>query len=73
MPEGGFYAWVDITATGLNSDTFSQRLLADYHVAVVPGKSFGPTSDGYVRMTGVRSWEELREGVQRIGHFVAAI
>ncbi len=73
MPEGGFYAWVDIADTGLDSMAFSQRLLSDRHVAVVPGRAFGEASDRYVRATCVRSWDELREGVRRIGEFAAAL
>ncbi len=70
MPEGGFYAWVDIGRTGLKSQEFCTRLVQEKHVATVPGISFGPGCDAYIRITCVRSWDELRNGVQRITDFV---
>jgi len=63
FPEGGFYAWIDISKTGENSIVLAERLLSDYRVALVPGSAFGPTGEGYLRMTCVRSWNELREGL----------
>lgn len=71
VPEGGFYGWVDIAATGLTSAEFCTRLLEEHCVATVPGESFGPASGSFVRVTCVRSWEELWEGVKRIGEFVS--
>lgn len=66
MPEGGFYAWTDVRALGLPSVKLSERLLREEQVATVPGSSFGPHGEGYVRITCVRSWEELREGAARL-------
>jgi aspartate/methionine/tyrosine aminotransferase len=65
-PEAGFYAWIDISARGEPSAGFTDRLLRDHHVAMVPGSAFGPHGEGYVRMTCVRSWDELREGLGRL-------
>ncbi len=73
MPEGGFYAWVDISRTGLSSPEFCTRLVEEKQVAAVPGGSFGPGSDDRVRITCVRSWDEVREGVSRIISFVSAL
>ncbi len=70
MPEGGFYAWVGIKGTGMASQEFCTRLLEEEQVAAVPGVTFGDSCDKYVRITCVRSWEEVREGVQRIKRFV---
>ncbi|MEO1245258.1 MAG: aminotransferase class I/II-fold pyridoxal phosphate-dependent enzyme [Pseudomonadota bacterium] len=69
MPEGGFYAWIDIRQTGLDSTDFCTRLIEEHSVAAVPGRAFGENSDGYVRVTCVRSWDELREGVKRFRAF----
>jgi len=65
-PEGGFYAWVDIHATGLGSKEFADRLLNDHQVAVVPGPAFGPSGEGYIRINCVRTRPELEEGLVRI-------
>jgi len=73
MPEGGFYAWVDIQKSGLTSSDFSTRLVKEKHVAVVPGGSFGPSSDSYIRITCVRSWDEVREGIERILSFANSL
>ena len=70
MPEGGFYAWTDIRRCGIGSREFSTRLVTERQVAVVPGGSFGRASDDFVRITCVRSWDEVREGVDRIKSFV---
>ena len=73
MPEGGFYAWVDIANSGLTSSDFSTRLVKEKHVAVVPGGSFGASSDNFVRITCVRSWDEIRDGVERIKSFADSL
>ncbi len=73
MPEGGFYAWVDIEKTGMASLQFAEGLLEEHKVAVVPGGSFGPSCDHYIRATCVRSWSDLREGVLRIKDFIQTL
>jgi aspartate/methionine/tyrosine aminotransferase len=65
-PEGGFYAWVDITGTGYNSQQLADMLLEDERVAVVPGSAFGPSGEGYIRINCVRDRQELTEGLERI-------
>lgn len=64
-PEGGFYAWIDIKATGSNSTDLAERLLKEHNIALVPGVAFGASGEGYLRMTCVRSWDDLREGLAR--------
>ena len=65
-PEGGFYAWVDISGTGLGSQKFADKLLNDHQVAVVPGSAFGPSGENYIRINCVRNRDELNEGLERI-------
>src|SRR3970282_520878 len=48
-PRGAFYAFPRITSTGLDSETFAERLLEEEHVAVVPGGAFGASGDGTLR------------------------
>lgn len=72
-PEGTFYAWVDVSGTNLDSMTFAKRLLERQNVAVVPGRTFGSNSDDFVRLTCVRSWTEIKEGVERIADFVTSL
>ncbi len=66
MPEGAFYAWADVRVLGEPSATLADRWLDELHVAVVPGSAFGPHGEGYVRITCVRSWEELEKGLSRL-------
>ena len=67
-PRGAFYAFPEVTtATGLDSETFAQRLLEEEHVAVVPGGAFGPSGEGHVRACYATSYEGLEEALRRIG------
>ena len=71
-PRGAFYAFPRITSTGLDDETFAERLLTEEHVAVVPGSAFGPSGAGHVRMCYATSYEGLEEALRRIGRFVEA-
>lgn len=66
MPEGGFYAWLNIAGTRYSSNDLAAKLLSEAHVAVVPGISFGNTGETYLRITCVKSMEELDEGLRRL-------
>jgi aspartate/methionine/tyrosine aminotransferase len=66
VPEGAFYALIDIASTGRNSLEFARDLLASCDTAVVPGITFGPRCDHYVRIAFTIADDELREGLQRL-------
>lgn len=72
-PRGAFYAFPQVSSTGLDSETFAQRLLEEERVAVVPGGAFGPSGEGHVRACYATSEEELREALVRIGRFVGRL
>jgi aminotransferase len=70
-PRGAFYAFPEVTSrTGLSSDDFTERLLREEKVAVVPGSAFGPSGAGHVRACYATSYEGLEEALVRIGRFV---
>jgi aminotransferase len=69
-PRGAFYAFPRITSTGLDSETFAQRLLEEERVAVIPGTAFGPSGEGHVRACYATSYEQLQEALVRIGRFL---
>jgi aminotransferase len=69
-PRGAFYAFPSIQATGLDSTTFSERLLEEERVAVVPGSAFGPGGEGHVRACYASSYEQIERALERIGRFV---
>ncbi len=69
-PRGAFYAFPDITSSGLSSAEFSERLLFEQQVAVIPGDAFGPSGEGHVRACYATSYEQLEEALLRIGRFL---
>ncbi len=69
-PRGAFYAFPDITVTGLDSAMFSEQLLAEEHVAVVPGSAFGASGEGHVRACYATSYEQVERALERIARFV---
>jgi aminotransferase len=69
-PRGAFYAFPDITSTGLTSDEFTEQLLREEQVAAVPGNAFGPSGEGHVRMCYATSYEKLEEALVRLARFV---
>ncbi len=70
-PLGAFYAFPEVSSTtGLSSDAFTEALLNEERVAVVPGGAFGPSGEGHVRMCYATSFEQLEESLRRIGRFV---
>ena len=72
-PKGAFYAFPSIRSTGLTSDQFSERLLYEQKVAVVPGSAFGPSGEGHVRATLATSYEQLEEALVRMKAFVDSL
>lgn len=69
-PQGAFYVFPSIQSTGLSSDEFAQRLLAEGNVAAVPGNVFGLGGEGYLRCSYATSVAQLTEALDRIGQFV---
>jgi aminotransferase len=72
-PLGAFYAFPSIKPTGLSSEQFSERLLFEHKVAVIPGSAFGPSGEGHVRATLATSYEDLEEALRRIKAFVSSL
>ena len=72
-PEGAFYLFANIRGTGLSSEAFALRLLEEGHVALSPGSAFGPSGEGYVRISYASSIDNLEKGVARIARFVRAL
>lgn len=66
-PEGAFYCFVDISASGISSDLFADRFLQEEKVAVIPGSGFG--WDSHVRLSFAANLDVLREGVKRLDGF----
>lgn len=71
VPQGAFYAFVNIKLTGMSSEEFAVELLKKAKVVVVPGSGFGEAGEGYIRISYVTSKEDMIEGLRRIGNFMA--
>jgi aminotransferase len=72
-PKGAFYCFPRIAGTGLTSDDFSERLLFEERVAMVPGNAFGPSGEGHVRACYATSTEQIEEALRRVERFVLSI
>ncbi len=69
VPEGAFYALVDLRAAGIPSRDLSRMLLEEEHVAAAPGSTFGEVAEGMLRISLATADDELREGSERIVRF----
>lgn len=72
-PQGAFYAFPDISSTGLSAEEFAERLLQEEHVLVVPGSAFGQAGAGHVRCSYATSLPHIEEALQRIQRFVERV
>lgn len=70
-PTGAFYVLPNISRFGMDSQTFSARLLEAEGVAVVPGLSFGV--DGHIRLSYACGMENIVEGMDRLERFVGTL
>jgi len=67
MPDGAFYAWADCAAHAASSWDFCQRLTRRAHVALTPGRDFGPAAaERYLRLSFASSMQELETAVARL-------
>jgi arginine:pyruvate transaminase len=73
MPEGGMFAMVDVTGTGVNGEAFAWRLLEEENVSVMPGSSFGLQADGHVRVSLSADEVVLREAASRMARLAARL
>ena len=69
-PKAAFYAFPDISGTGLSSAEFSMQLLNSQKVAVVPGTAFGAPGEGFVRCCFATGFDKLKEATDRMEEFV---
>src|SRR5207249_5149257 len=65
-PQGAFYAFPNITDTGMDSRSYADYLLHQADVAVLPGTSFGEFGEGYIRISFANSEANLAEAMRRI-------
>ena len=72
-PLGAFYAFPDISGTGLTGAEFAERLLTEADVCVLAGTAFGGVGSEHIRISYANSRENLTEALNRISRFVAGL
>ena len=73
LPRGSFYAFPDITSTGLSSKEFAVRLLNEEKVACVPGGAFGPSGEGFVRCCFATAFDQIQVAMDKTAQFVGRL
>ena len=71
-PRGAFYAFPEISRTGLTSEAFCEELLKSERVALVPGTAFGASGEGFARASYCYSLEHVKKALSRIERFLTA-
>ena len=70
VPQGTFYLFIDVSATGLDANSFCQDLLKQQRVVMVPGEAFGEHGKNYVRISFATSMETIQEGMRRLAAYM---
>ena len=73
LPKGAFYAFPNVSGTGLSEREVADRLLQEAGVATLAGTAFGAYGAGYLRLSYANSMENLMEATRRIGQFVESL
>jgi aspartate aminotransferase len=66
VPDGAFYAFPNISNTGMTSRDAADSLLQDAGVAVLSGTAFGSNGEGYLRVSYANSMENLERALRRM-------
>ena len=66
MPGGAFYAFPNVSGTGMNGSEFSKKCMYEAGVAIVPGTAFGKTSTDYVRFSFAASQDNIQKALEKI-------
>ena len=70
-PRGAFYAFPNIQVTGMDDETFCERLLHEERLALVPGNAFGASGRGFVRASYATSKDNIHDALERLERFMA--
>jgi len=71
-PTGAFYVLANARHLARDSVRLAHAILDEAHVAVTPGAAFGANAEGYLRFSYASSLERIREGLDRLGRFLAS-
>jgi aspartate/methionine/tyrosine aminotransferase len=71
VPDGAFYAWADCSAFSSSSWDFCHDLMQRAHVALTPGRDFGPhAADRYLRLSFASALGDIEQALARIGRVI---
>jgi aminotransferase len=73
LPRGSFYAFPDVSSTGLSEKEFAVSLLQTEKVAMVPGTAFGANGTGFCRACFATGYDQLIEAGVRIDRHVQSL
>jgi aspartate aminotransferase len=66
LPEGAFYAFADISGTGMSGQQVAKLLIDEAQVGVTPGDAFGAVSANHIRLSFANSDELIQKALERI-------
>jgi len=72
VPDGAFYLFPRFNFK-MTSDELAAHLLRDAHVAVTPGRAFGPAGEGMFRLSYAASEQHITEGLSRVKHSLSKL
>jgi aspartate/methionine/tyrosine aminotransferase len=71
-PGGAFYAFPNVSGTGMTAKALETALLEEAGVATIAGTSFGLHGEGYLRVSYANSLDNIRDGLERFGRLLDA-
>ena len=72
-PGGAFYAFPNVSFTGISARKLQDKLLNEVGVATIAGTSFGDHGEGYLRFSYANSTENIERAIERIQMCLANI
>lgn len=72
-PGGAFYAFPNITGTGMNARQLQSGLLEEAGIATIAGTSFGAYGEGYLRFSYASSTDNIRRALERMREFLSTV
>ncbi len=72
-PQGAFYVFPNVASFGKSSDWLADYLLNEAGVAVLPGTSFGPHGEGYLRLVFANSLDNIELALAQMAEALAQV
>ena len=66
LPGGAFYAFPNVSGTGMSGSEFCKKAMHEAGVAIVPGTAFGQTCQDYVRFSFAASRDNISQALENI-------